>query len=203
MKLWYSPRSPYARKCRIVAIERGIADRLELVAADLADPKSAGAIPNPLGKVPALLLDDGTLIIDSPLIAEHLDQVPGLAHLVPMEGPARRNATQLEAIADGICDAVVLANLERNRREGERSETVRNQQLAKVERGLDLLEREVARLDGPVTIGHIALGCMLGYHEFRFGSDWRKTRPRLASWYDGFAARPSMRETMPPEMKSA
>jgi len=200
MKLVYAPRSPYARKCRIVAIERGIADRLELVTVDRNDPAAPLAALNPLDKVPALIRDDGRPLVDSPVICEYLDQLPGAPQLVPPAGEARWAALHLQAVADGVCDAVVMANTEAGRPEDKRSAGAEKHQLAKVERGLDQLERDAAGLSGPLDIGQIALACTLAYYEYRCGRGWRATRPRLAAWHDALAQRPSLRETLAPEM---
>ena len=203
MKLLYAPRSPFARKCRIVAIERGIADRLELVTVNREDPAAPLAAANPLDKVPTLIRDDGTPLVDSPVVCEYLDQLPGAPLLVPAAGEARWAALHLQAVADGVCDAVVLANLESMRPEAKQSQGARAHQIAKVDRGLDWLEAGGAPADGPLDIGVIALACTLGYLEYRLGAGWRATRPRLAARFDALSARPSFRDTLAPEMLAA
>ncbi len=201
MKLCYSPTSPYVRKVVVTAAERGLDDRIERIATNAHDPKSELSTINPLGKVPALILDDGTALYDSPVICEYLDSLGEGAGLLPPPGPARWTALRQQALADGIMDAAILRMLETVRR----PEPLRwagwiELQKGKVMRALDSLERHAGDLNGPPTLGQIAVGCALGYLDFRFAADnWRVGRPGLAAWYEGFARRPSMAASAPPE----
>ena len=201
MKLRHSPTSPYVRKVSVTALERGLDGRIERVPTDTRDPKSDHAADNPLGKVPALITDDGERLYDSPVICEYLDSLAGGAPLFPPAGPARWRALRLQALADGILDAAILKMLETRRRpEALRWDGWVRLQGGKIGRALDQLEREVEALAGPLTIAQIATGCALGYLDFRFpDEDWRAARPALAAWYEGFSQRPSMRQTMPQE----
>ncbi len=201
MKLRYSPTSPYVRKVTVTAHETGLHDRLSRVPTVTSDPASGLARDNPLGKVPALLTDEGA-IFDSPVICDYLDGLHGGAKLVPPAGPARWTALRREALADGILDAAILRLLEGRRPAGEQSPGWVAKQNAVIGRALDAFEVEADQLGDPAaqptTIGHITLGCALGYLDFRFGADnWRATRPKLARWFAGFAARPSMAATVP------
>lgn len=200
MKLRYSPTSPYVRKVTATAIETGLEGKIERVPTVTSDPASGLARDNPLGKVPALILDDGTVIFDSPVICEYLDGLHGGAKLVP-SGPARWTALRREALADGVLDAAVLRLLEGRRPEGERSPAWTLKQKTVIGRALDAFEAEAGALaaaGGPATIGEIAVGIALGYLDFRFkDDDWRAGRPRLARWYEEFSKRKSMRETVP------
>ena len=199
MKLRYSPTSPYVRKVSVTAIELGLAGRIERIPTDTQDRDSGIAEQNPLGKVPALILDDGGVLYDSPVICEYLDSLHDGPKLFPAEGPERWTALRQQALGDGILDAAILRMLEMVRR----PEKLRWQgwiahQTAKVTRALDQFEAEAATLSGPLTIGHITAGCALGYLDFRVPeTDWRDGRPKLAAWYENFTQRPALRETVP------
>ena len=207
MKLRYSPTSPYVRKVLVAAIELGLAGRIERVPTDTQDRDSGLAEHNPLGKVPALILDGGGVLYDSPVICEYLDSLHDGPRLFPAAGSARWTALRQQALGDGIMDAAVLRMLETLRRpEALRWQRWIAHQTAKVTRALDQFEAEAAKLEGalegalegPPTIGQIAAGCALGYLDFRFPDlDWRSGRPRLAAWHENFAQRPSMQETTP------
>lgn len=198
LKLRWSPTSPYVRKVMMVLIERGLEDRVERVA---TDPWSADTdLPedNPLGKVPALTLEDGTTLFDSPVIVEYLDSLGDRAPLFPPAGPARWTALRQQAIADGICDAAILRRLEAMRLDGEKSANWMERQRKAVARSLDLLEAEAASLAGELTIGSLAVLVALGYLDFRFGNeDWRQGRPALTEWFKA-SDRDSLRRTAPP-----
>jgi len=199
MKLRYSPTSPYVRKVSVTAIELGLAERIERVPTDTQDRNSGIAEHNPLGKVPALILDDGGLLYDSPVICEYLDSLHDGPRLFPAEGPERWTALRRQALGDGILDAAILRMIETRRRpEDLRWQRWIAHQTAKITRALDQFEADAADLEGPPTIGQITAGCALGYLNFRFPElDWRTGRTKLAAWYENFAQRPSMRETAP------
>jgi len=199
MQLRYSPTSPYVRKVLVTAIERGLDKQIERISTSAADPSSGLSNDNPLGKVPALIMDDGEGLYDSPVICEYLDSLHQEAKLFPAEGPARWRALRQQALCDGILDAAILRMLESKRRpEALRWPDWIALQSGKVSRAVDRLEAEAAHLEGPLTIGQIAVGCTLGYLDFRFGDeDWRPAHPKLAAWHAEFAKRPSMLETVP------
>ncbi len=199
MKLRYSPTSPYVRKVSVTAIELGLAGRIERIPTNTQDRDSGIAEHNPLGKVPALILDDGGVLYDSPVICEYLDSLHEGPKLFPAEGPKRWAALRQQALGDGILDAAILRMLEMVRRpEKFRWQGWIEHQTAKVARAVDQFENEIAKPQGTLTIGHITAGCALGYLDFRAPeSDWRDGRPELSDWYEDFAQRPSMRETVP------
>lgn len=199
MKLYMSPASPFARKARIIIREL---DLTRLVEEIPTNPAASDELrkTNPLGKIPALVLDDGSTLIDSPVICEYLNELgggkffPGMS--VWRETSGRWRALTLQALGDGIGDAAVARVYE-----GRRPEELQNQDaIAKyttvIGRSLDALER--ARFAEPPTIGEVAVACAIGYLDFRLPElDWRATRPKLRDWYEGFANYPAMQETWP------
>ncbi len=200
MKLRYAGGSPFVRKVTVSAIETGLDDRIERITADHRDPDDALHGDNPLGKVPAMTLDDGTVLIESSIICAHLDTLHDGPGLIPKDGAARHAALFLEAVAGGMTDAAIAVQRERGRPEDKRWDQFEARQWTKVERALDVLESRAGELDGTLTIGHIAIGCALGWIEYRLGDklgDWGKRRPRLEAWYREFCKRPSMQATMP------
>lgn len=199
MKLRYSPTSPYVRKVLVTAMELGLDKRIERIPTDARDPNSGLSNDNPLGKVPALTMDDAEVLYDSPVICEYLDSLHQGAKLFPAEGPARWRALRQQALCDGILDSAILRMLETKRRpEALRWPDAVSHQSGKVSRALDRLEAEATQLEGPLTIGQIAVGCTLGYLDFRFADeDWRPAHPKLAAWHAKFSKRASLLETVP------
>jgi len=202
MRLHHSSRSPYARKVVVLAHEAGITAQIELVAAS-ASPVALndGLISdNPLGKIPCLVTQGGEALYDSRVICEYLDSLHAGHKLFPHEGPARWVALRRQALADGICDASLLARYETFLRPKDRQwDDWLSGQTQKVHRALDALEREVQSFAVLPDIGQIAAAVALGYRNFRFAEDdWRTPRPKLAAWYEAFARRPSMQATRPP-----
>jgi glutathione S-transferase len=200
MLLYHSPTSPFVRKVNVLIAEAGLESqvRREVVAGTPISPGTMPVQQNPLGKVPALTLDDGRVIYDSRVICRYLDQ-RAKAGLYP-EGEALWDVLVLEALADGMLDAAVLMVYEvRQRPEEIRLPAWIAAQWAKVARALDVLEREkIGLLAGPLHMGQVAVGAALGYLDFRHpGRNWRAGHPNLAAWEAGFAARPSMRATVP------
>lgn len=201
MKLFYSQASPYVRKVLVAARELGLADEIELVTAAVTPiaPDGDLAQANPLSKLPTLVLDDGTALYDSRVILEWLDVRSG-GRLVPPGGPARWRTLTVQATADGLLDAALLARYERwLRPEALRWAEWDAGQLGKVRRALDLLETTFEPTAGAPSLSEIAVACALGYLDFRFPEEaWREGRPRLAAFDAAFAARPSMAATRPP-----
>lgn len=201
MQLYYAPTSPFVRKVTALALERGLDKDIERLLGNPWDPASAVSRDNPLGKVPALRLHDGTLLVDSTVICEYLDaQAPG-QRLFPDEGAARWRALNLQALGDGLMEAAVAWTIERMRRpEPFRWSGWIDRQRGKVEAALDDLEANVAVLAGRFTIGALTVACALGYLDFRFADlPWRDKHPRLAAWYSDIAKRPSLQATEPKE----
>ncbi len=193
MKLRYSPTSPFARKVVVLAKELGIESKIELQRTNTSDPDLA--TQNPLGKVPSLLLDDGSSLYDSPVICAYIDTANKFH---PMSGPSRWTAQRRQALADGIMDAGVLGRGEMLRPDGEKSEKFIAAQKAKLNNAMNALEKEADSFGEAIDIGLIAVAAALGYMDFRYAAEsWRSTRPKLARWYDRFAQRPSMQTTVP------
>ena len=191
--------SPFVRKVRVVLLETGQeadVERVQVVGDALSRDASPN-IPNPVGKIPALERGDGPTLFDSRVICRFLNARAG-ANLYP---EARLwDVLTLEALADGMLDAAVLIVYEaRYRPEEARSAAWVAGQWAKVERALDALDgRWLSHLSGPVDMGQIAIGCVLGYLDLRHAErDWRRGRDGLAAWEAAFAARPSMAATKP------
>jgi len=203
MKLLYSTTSPYVRKVVVLLRETGLLDRVALAAAPGSPvaPNAETIALNPLGKIPCLERPDGPAIYDSRVICRYLDGLHDGRRHYP-EGPGLISTLTLEALADGALDAGVLALYEaRIRPEAARYAPWVEGQRAKMVRALDALEAQwTAHLAGPMDAGAIAVGCMLGWFDFRFADlDWRAGRPRLSAWEAEIAARDSFRETAPRE----
>lgn len=201
MKLFHNIASPFVRKVRVLAVETGLASRIELVQSVFTpvSPDTGLFATNPLGKIPTLMLDDGTALFDSRVICEYLDALHEGPKMFPPEGEARWAALTRQALGDGILDAAVGTRYELALREPSRQwpEWIENQR-QKYRRSLDALEAEAASLDGALDIGVITAACALGYLDFRYPDEgWRDTRPGLARWYASFSERDSMRTTAP------
>jgi glutathione S-transferase len=182
--------SPFGRKVKVAAALLGLSDRITIEIADTNDPSDSLRRQNPLGKIPCLVLEDGTALYDSRVILEYLDMLAGGGRIIPVETTARFAALRLQALADGLMDAALLQVYEvRFRSETERSPAWLAYQAAKVERVLAVLEEAPPAADGVLTIGEIAVACALGYLDLRFEGRWRAAHPKLVAYLDAFAAR--------------
>ena len=199
MKLYYSPTSPYVRKVRVVAIEKGIADRVELVeASPWPDPASVARV-NPLGKVPALVTDDGVALYDSPVICEYLDVLVPAAPLLPRSGAARWQVLRCQALCDGILDAAVAIVLERRRPEAERSAAAQQRATDAIRRSVAALVAELKPATAAFDLGQISAAVALGYLEFRLGElELGTAHGPLRDWWTAVRERPSLVATRPP-----
>ena len=197
MILRSSPASPYARKVRIAASVLGLADKIDVQGVDLEDPADSIRAQNPIGKIPVLIGDDGTAYYNSRVILEYLDHVAGGGRIVPKDAKARFAALRLQALCDGLLDACLLLVYEGRYRPAEmKVQAWVDRQTDKVARGLKALEAAPPQLNAAPDVGQIALACLLGYRDLRFGGEWRKSHPRLVAWLDKFAAQvPSFEET--------
>ena len=200
MKLIASLTSPFARKARIVAAEKHIEYQLVVDTPWSEDTR----VPefNPLGKVPVWVLEDGKTLFDSRVIVEYLDSVSPVGHLLPKEPRPRIAVKRWEALADGIADAAALVYVERMRPEAQQSREWIQRQLGKVATGLKAMSDELGQqaycTGDTFNLADIALGCTLGYLEFRFPEiDWRRAHPNLSELYDRLMQRQAFKETVP------
>jgi glutathione S-transferase len=202
VNLFYSPNSPYARKARIIIRELKLGARVEEVIVSLPADAKFRAV-NPLGKIPALLLDDGSVIYDSPVICEYLDELGG-GKFFPRaslfkEAQGRWRALTLQALGDGIADAVVRRNQEMRLAVDKRSEDVLHRQTAAIEAAFVVANRAAPKFPATPTIGEIAIACAIGYLDLRVPNDgWRDRYPQLTEWLVVFSRFESVQATQPP-----
>ena len=187
MILRSSLTSPFGRKVRIAAMRLGFGDRITLVQPALTDPEDPLRNDNPLGKIPCLVLADGTAVFDSAVIVEYLDHLSG-GSLLTTDPMARVRMLVRQALADGLADAAVSMASERFfHTEEQVSESWLSHQRGKVERALAAFAAMPPVLD-PVGIDAISLASALGYLDWRQPVPWRETHPELADWLDRFSA---------------
>ncbi len=200
MKLIASLTSPFARKARIVAAEKYIEYQL-VVDVPWSDDTHVPEF-NPLGKVPVWVLEDGKTLFDSRVIVEYLDSVSPVGHLLPKEPRPRITVKRWEALADGVADAAALVFIERKRPETRQSPEWIERQLGKIGAGLKAMSEDLGAqtycTGDTFNLADIALGCTLGYLDFRFPEiDWRRAHPNLSELYDRLMQRPAFKETVP------
>ena len=189
MILRSSPSSPFVRKVRIAIGMLGLDARVELRDADLNATAEPLRAQNPLGKIPALVLEDGRTLYDSRVILEYLDHIAGGGRIIPRGAAARFEALTLQALCDGAMDACVLIVYEARYRPAEMHvQSWLDRQAGKVARALAALEATPPPLTAEPHVGDIALACLLGYRDLRFDRTWRDGHPRLDAWHDAFAA---------------
>jgi glutathione S-transferase len=199
LQLYYSPTSPYARKVRIVAIEKGLDGALQLVDATPWPEPTLVAERNPLGKVPTLILDSGEALFDSPVICEYLDVLGSGAPLIPPLGPDRWKTLRLQAVADGIMDAAVSIVLERRREPVQQSTAVVQRATVAIQRSIAYLAEEIGQnLTAPFDLGRIAGAVAIGYLQFRLPDlELGLSHPSLAAWWTLIQQRASVDATTP------
>ncbi|MGH6672320.1 MAG: glutathione S-transferase family protein [Xanthobacteraceae bacterium] len=198
MILRSSPSSPFVRKVRIAVALLGLDRDVTVERADTTDPNDSLRKTNPLGKIPVLIVEDGSAIYDSRVILDYLDDRAGGGKIVPRQAKPRLEALRLQALCDGILDASILTVYEGRFRNPEMHEPKWLElQAGKVARALAVLD-PAPPLDPMPNVGQIALACALGYRDFRFGGTWRSEHPRLVAWLDRFAAQvPAFAATKP------
>jgi glutathione S-transferase len=201
MKLIGSFTSAYVRKARVVLAEKKLDYQFELENVWSAETKIASS--NPLGKVPCLVMEDGSTMYDSRVIAEYLDTLTPVCKLLPANSRDRANVKVWEALADGVLDAAVLAYLERTWRPAEQqSQAWFDRQMGKVHGGLAVMSENLGEqpfcMGIHYTLADVAVGCTLGWLAFRFPDiAWRDTHPNLARLFDKLSERPSFKDTVP------
>jgi len=200
VKLLSAPASPFARKVRIVLAEKRI--ECDIATVDVQPQENEVNVHNPLGKIPTLVLDDGTAIYDSRVIVEFLDNMTANSRLIPQDKRERVAVRRWEALADGVLDAGLLVRYESLRPENERSVTWTAKQVARMRRGLEQMEADLgahAWCQRRYTLADIALGCCVGWIGFRKpgGIDWRTDYKNLVKHYDKLMERPAFADTVP------
>ena len=200
MKLLSNSLSPYGRKVKIALGLKGLKDRIEIVPVDtnIVDNPVINR-PNPLAKIPALVVEGDTAIYDSHVICEYLDSLSPDPVLFPKGGLERIKTLTLGALADGILDAALLLVYEKRfRPEAMWHVPWQERQQAKIDRALDHLEQAPPAWSASPDYGHLTLACALGYLDFRLEGKWRPAHPKLVAWLDRFAeAVPAFEETRP------
>lgn len=201
MKLHWSPRSPFVRKVMVCVHETGLMERLERIRSVVAmsKPNLELMLDNPFSKIPTLVTDEGRVLFDSAVICEYLDTLHTGPKLFPAVGAARWQALRWQALADGMLETLVLWRNERDQPAVQQNPEWLSAFDLKIRHCLDLIERESADLEqAHFGIGHIALGCALGYLDYRFAEfGWRNGRARAAAWFEALCLRSSMRMTAP------
>jgi glutathione S-transferase len=202
MKLIGSDASPYVRKVRVMMAEKRL--DYQFVIEDVWSDATTISSSNPLGKVPCLILDGSEAMFDSRVIVEYLDTLSPVGKLIPQQGRERAEVKTWEALADGVMDAGVLCRLEAiwaHRADGERSQAWMDYQRVKVVTGIAAMSKGLG--DKPfcagihLSLGDIAVGCALGWIDYRFPDiDWR-SHANLATLYGKLMLRPSFAETKP------
>ena len=205
MKLFFNNASPFVRKARVFARETGLDKKIEEITTVVSpvqeNPTLAQA--NPLKKIPALVLDDGTTLFDSRVIVEYLDTVSPVSRLIPEPNRQRIVVKRWEALADGVCDAAVAIVLEGKRPARQQNKDWLDRQRGKIDLGLKELGEELgerAWCNGEAySLADIATGCVLAYLDLRHTAiDWRAAYPNLVKLAEKLAKRPSFAETAPP-----
>ena len=203
MKLAFTPASPFARKVRIAAIELGLIDRIEFFPASVAPgtPNEEYSKINPQKKLPALITDDGDIIIDSYVIVEYLDELAGGGKLIPASGRARWQVKSDHSLLQATLDSMLLCRYERMvRPQGLQWQAWSDDHWNRAWRTMALFESRPDVLSRPLDIVQIALACVLGYADFRFTDcGWRKAYPNLDAFNARMLERPSIKISVPPQ----
>ena len=202
MKLTFSPASPFARKVRIAAIELGLIDSIEFVPTTVVPgtPNDEYSKIHPLKKLPALILDNGEVLVDSYVIVEYLDELAGGGKLVPASGAARWKVRSDHSLLQGMLDSMLLCRYENAvRPEALRWKAWSDDHWNRAWKGMARFEQQTEMLSRPLDISQIALTCVLGYADLRFADcGWRKAYPKLDAFHEKMLARPSVKISVPP-----
>jgi glutathione S-transferase len=202
MKLTFSPASPFARKVRIAAIELGLIDRIEFVPATVVpgQPNDDYSRLTPLKKLPALILDNGEVVLDSYVIVEYLDELAGGGKLIPSSGPDRWKVKRDHSLLQGMLDSMLLCRYEKMvRPQGLQWQAWYDDHWNRAWSGMARFDKQADMLSRPLDIAQIALTCVLGYADFRFADcGWRKAYPNLDAFHERMLSRPSVKVSLPP-----
>lgn len=201
MKLIGSVTSPFVRKVRVVLAEKKLDYSFELENVWAAE--TAIHLSNPLGQVPCLIMEDGSSMYDSRVIAEYLDTLTPVCKLLPPNGRDRADVKVWEALSDGVLDAAVLVRLETTLRPAEQQSVAWiERQTGKVHAGLAIMSANLGESPfckgNHYTLADVAVGCALGWLQFRFPEiDWRSNYPNLARLFDKLSERTSFKDSVP------
>ena len=200
MKLYVTKTSPYARLVRMVILEKGLEDRVEIILAQTRTEGSPYYRINPSGRVPYLVLDDGVGLEESALISAYLDRLDGKpAFDPPADANRALEARRLEAMARSMLDGLAVWNRELSRPPDERSPTIIRHEIARAGRMADLWEKEIDHpwMLGAINMAQMTLACALGFETSLTEHRWRPGHPRLVAWFERFAQRPSFAASEP------
>lgn len=192
MKLFWLPVSPYARKVVIAAHEHRIVDRIEIVETKVTPANEQLMRHNPLNKVPTLLLDDGSALYDSVVICEYFDTIGLGPKLFPSAGAERWQALRRHALGNGLSDVLIAWRTEISQPPEMQSSERIDKYVLKTKRILEVLEHEAHNARGTFDIGDLAIGCALGYLQFRFPQFAPTSGTALHGWLSEFNARSSV-----------
>jgi glutathione S-transferase len=202
MKLTFSPASPFARKVRIAAIELGLIDKIEFMPTAVVpgQPNDEYSHINPLKKLPALILDNDDVIIDSYVIVEYLDELAGGGKLIPASGANRWRVKSDHSLLQGMLDSMLLCRYEKMvRPQGLQWQVWSEDHWKRAWSGMARFEKQADVLSRPLDIVQIALTGVLGYADFRFAEcGWRKAYPKLDAFHERMLSRPSVKISVPP-----
>lgn len=207
MRLFTTPASPWVRRCVVSAMELGIDSKIEFVPTRWPHSWATQTVPftpefadaTPVGRIPALVTDDGLRLADSAAICDYFNAELGNYRLLPASGPKRWKLMSIISIASGALEAQIYRRAELLRRPGERSEDFIRKQRDREHRCYRAIESMVGEFTDDVDLAQITVGVACSYQDFRFREDWRSDNPRLARWFERFIRRPSMQATMPAE----
>jgi glutathione S-transferase len=203
MKLTFTQASPFARKVRIAAIELGLIDRIEFVPTAVAPGQANDDYSKitPLKKLPALILDEGSVILDSFVIVEYLDELAGGGKLIPASGPDKWKVRSDHALLQGMLDSMLLCRYEKMvRPQGLQWQAWSDDHWNRAWSGLARFNEKTDVLSRPLDIVQIALTCVLGYADFRYADcGWREAYPNLAAFHERMLSRPSVKISLPPK----
>jgi glutathione S-transferase len=200
MKLYITPGSPYARMARVMVLEKGLGERVEIVPAQTRQADSPYYRINPSGRVPYLVRDDGVGLEESTLICDYLDRLDGRPTFAVPAGEQGWEARRLEGLARSLLDGLSVWLRELYRPPDERSPGVIRHETARSGRMIDLWEKEIGHLlmRGALNMQQLTLACALGLEARNPDFKWRPTHPRLAEWFEPIARRESFVATAPP-----
>jgi glutathione S-transferase len=202
MKLTFSAASPFARKVRIAAIELGLIDKIEFVPTSVAPAQANDEYMKitPLNKMPVLITDDGSVILDSYVIVEYLDEMAGGGKLIPSSGPDRWKFKSDHSMLQGMLDSMLLCRYENMVRPKElKWQGWADDHWNRAWKGMARFNEKPEVLSRPLDIVQISLACVLGYADFRYADcGWRKAYPNLAAFNERILERPSIKISVPP-----